>query len=389
MKHQSYGFLHRAFGLVLFGLCLNLSANSPEGSTLEGVFPGSEFAYGVHRLKWTADNNQNGVMDLDEAQIERDNAWVGVSKTEFEQLVKRRRALMYMDNAFVYKKTPTRDLELYVDFPPDWKETDCRPAIIWFFGGAWTVGSPFHFAPQADYFARRGVVCLRVDYRIQTVDGIKNDGYTSGLDAKTAVRWVRKNAGRLGIDPKRIMTGGGSAGGHLAMATQIPSMNDPDDDLSVSAKSAALLMHNPYVVRINDQSWVYQIDFKSLPPVWVGYSTLDKGAYTDDPSKERTRRSGETFVQELQAAGIPLRTYIRDEGGHGFCSRPPHLRASTLDIDDFLQECGLLEAGKAEMAEGPSGAAIMQQHLQRVEAGERIRSEPRQLEFVSIRSEAE
>jgi len=34
--------------------------------------------------------------------------------------------------------------------------------------------------------------------------------------AKSAVRWIRKNAGRLGIDPERIAAGGGSAGGYLS-----------------------------------------------------------------------------------------------------------------------------------------------------------------------------
>jgi acetyl esterase/lipase len=187
-------------------------------------------------------------MDPGEVEVNRAGTWGALDEAEFKNIVLRRRSQLYMENAYVYKKTPTRDLELYVDFPTAWKPSDKRPAIVWFFGGAWNTGSPFAFKPQAEYFSRRGVVGIRVDYRIRTVDGIKNDGYLSGLDAKTAIRWVRKNAAALGIDPENIMAGGDSAGGHLAIATQIPDLNDPADDLSISTKVSALILHNPYVV---------------------------------------------------------------------------------------------------------------------------------------------
>lgn len=367
--------------LFAYALLVTLVA-ADAAEFIDGVEPGTTLSYGVHELKWEADENGNRLMDVGEVQVKREGEWASLNQEEFTQTVSRRRGLMYTENAYTYKKTPTRDLNLYVDFPADWKPSDRRPAILWFFGGAWNTGNPYHFKPQAVYFAQRGVVGINVDYRIRTVDGIVTDGYVSGQDAKTAVRWVRKNAAQLGIDPDRIMAGGGSAGGHLAIATQIPSLNDPDDDVSISATVSALLMHNPYVVRINEKSWVYQIDFKTLPPVWVGYSTKDDGAYTDDPSTKRTERSGESFVKELAEAGIPLRTYIKDEGGHGFCSGPPHLQASTADIDEFLQECGLLDAGEAELPDRISGDGMFNQHLKKVAVGEVDRVLPKTLEFV-------
>ena len=43
--------------------------------------------------------------------------------------------------SFVYKVTAQTPLELIVHYPAAWKETDKRPAIVFFFGGGWTNGS--------------------------------------------------------------------------------------------------------------------------------------------------------------------------------------------------------------------------------------------------------
>lgn len=357
--------------------------NTPDTpETIDGVAPGSHFSYGVHQFQWSADSNANRLIDLDEVQIKVDGTWQAVDEETFNNTIKRRRASLYMENGYVYKKTPTRDLSLYIDFPDNWQATDKRPAIVWFFGGAWNTGTPYAFKPKAEYFAKRGVVCIRVDYRIRTVDGIDTDGFISGHDAKTAIRWVRKNAAKLGIDPDRIIAGGDSAGGHLAIATQISTLNDPTDDTSISTVVSALLLHNPYVVFINPQSWVYQINFKTLPPAWISYGLNDKAAYNDDPSTKRAERNGESFVKELTEAGIPLKTYIKPDAGHGFCSGPPHLGPSTLDLDLFLQQCGLLEKGSAPLPK-TSGGAMLNAFLQTIEAGKLPRTNAKTLSFVS------
>jgi len=360
--------------------------NTP--GTIDAVDPGAHFSYGVHQFQWSADSNANRLIDLDEVEINVNGTWQAVDEDTFTNTIKRRRAGLYMENGFIYKKTPTRDLALYIDFPDNWQESDKRPAIIWFFGGAWNTGTPYAFKSKADYFAKRGVVSVRVDYRIRTVDGIFNDGFISGHDAKTALRWVRKNAGRLGIDPDRIIAGGDSAGGHLAIATQIPTLNDPSDDSSISTKVSALLLHNPYVVFINPASWVYQIDFNTLPPVWISYGLNDKAAYDDDPSSKPSERNGESFVKELSEAGIPLKTYIKADAGHGFCSGPPHLAPSTLDADLFLQQCGLLEKGSASLPQS-SGEAMLNELLQNIEAGKLQPIELKTLEFVTQASTSE
>jgi len=51
--------------------------------------------------------------------------------------------------SFVYKKTKQADLQMVVHFPPGWKESDQRPAMVFFFGGGWTGGTIRQFEPQA------------------------------------------------------------------------------------------------------------------------------------------------------------------------------------------------------------------------------------------------
>ena len=65
-------------------------------------------------------------------------------------------------------------------------------------------------------------------------------------DAKSAVRWLRIKAARLGLDPHRIAAGGGSAGGHIAAATgTLPDFDEPTEDAMISSVPDALVLFNP------------------------------------------------------------------------------------------------------------------------------------------------
>src|ERR1044072_3557971 len=68
----------------------------------------------------------------------------------------------------VYKKTEEGELTLHCFMPADWKATDKRPVIVFFFGGGWKNGAYTQFVPQSEYFASRGIVALSADYRIES-----------------------------------------------------------------------------------------------------------------------------------------------------------------------------------------------------------------------------
>ena len=122
-----------------------------------------------------------------------------------------------------------------------------RPAIVFFFGGGWRAGTPQQFEHQCRYFASRGMVAIAADYRVSSRHQTKADD--SVRDAKSAIRWVRQNAVRLGVDPARIVAAGGSAGGHIAAATGvIDGLDEPAEDTRTSSRPNAMVLFNPVLV---------------------------------------------------------------------------------------------------------------------------------------------
>ena len=82
-----------------------------------------------------------------------------------------------------------------------------------FHGGGFRAGSRKGYLAQCIRLAQRGYVAATVDYRLAPAAPFP----AAVHDVKAAVRYLRANAARLGIDPERIGVTGGSAGGHLAL----------------------------------------------------------------------------------------------------------------------------------------------------------------------------
>ena len=152
-----------------------------------------------------------------------------------------------LGEAHIYKKVGDRGLHLYVIKPEGWKAGDQRPAIVFFHGGGWMIGkgAPTQFNYQGKYLASRGMVSIQVEYRL-IADNRREAPIGACQDAKSAMRWVRSHVAELGIDPERIASGGGSAGGHLAaFVGLVDGTNDPQDDLKISCRPAAMVLYDP------------------------------------------------------------------------------------------------------------------------------------------------
>ena len=149
-------------------------------------------------------------------------------------------------NLELYKQIDTTELFLEVHYPENFNKTNNYSAMIFFFGGGWKDGNRNQFLKHAEYFAKRGLVCFLADYRVENKN--QTSPFESLMDAKSAIRHIRKNAAKYAIDTNKIIASGGSAGGHLAAATaSIIDFNDPEDDLSISCVPNALVLFNPVI----------------------------------------------------------------------------------------------------------------------------------------------
>jgi len=147
----------------------------------------------------------------------------------------------------IYKTSNDVELKAWIFEPAGHQPSDQRAAIVFFFGGGWSGGSPGQFEQQAKYLAERGMVAISADYRVKSRH--KTLANVAVSDARSAIRWVRTNASRLGVDPDRIAAAGGSAGGHLAAATALlPGHEIPDENPGISAAPNALVLFNPVLI---------------------------------------------------------------------------------------------------------------------------------------------
>ena len=244
-----------------------------------------------------------------------------------------------------YKTIGDRDLQIHIHYPPGWKAGDSRPGIIFFFGGGWTGGRVEQFQTQAEYLAGRGMVAARADYRVKSRDGVTPDKCVE--DARSAVRWMRRNAGRLGIDPKKLIASGGSAGGHLAACTMIPKSVEADgDDLSISTIPQAMVLFNPVLSFENEQMLKRLNGNKQLARKISPTRYLDKNsppALILFGTNDRLKIFGDEYWKKAHAIGVRADEYLAEGQGHGFFNRSPWTERTLIAVDKFLTSLGFLK----------------------------------------------
>lgn len=265
--------------------------------------------------------------------------------------------------AEVYKKASGDELWIY-RFSPEGHDPkqDKRPAVVFFFGGGWNGGTVTQFEQHAKYLASRGIVAFVADYRVKSRQ--KTAPNACVADGKSAVRWLRENAARLGVDPNRIAAGGGSAGGHVAATTGIcDGLDDASEaDSTISSKANALLLFNP----------VYDNGPKgyghSRVKEWFPQISPAHNISRDDPptivflgSKDSLIpvATAEKFDADLTAAGVASELHIYEGQPHGFFNERKSQEAfldTVLKMDAFLV--------KLDWLKGPADEKTLKSLLQ-------------------------
>ena len=172
----------------------------------------------------------------------------------------------------VYKKVDGRELHVDVFYTSPVQQRENNVAIALFHGGGWAFGSPSEFYEACRRYARKGYVTFSFQYRLC----INEDGtypnpditpVESTKDARSAIRWLRENAGQLKIDPDKIVVGGQSAGGQLALATALcDTVNEKTDNLNVSPAPNALLLFSSNVNTV--EAWIDNLLGDRRKEIW-------------------------------------------------------------------------------------------------------------------------
>lgn len=262
---------------------------------------------------------------------------------------------------FIYKQSggKARDLEVY--FPEGWDPSKNKaPGVIFFHGGSWTGGNLNQFRHACKYLASRGLVAATVNYQmIPKKDRAalpEGESYKRACitDAKSAIRWMKQHAEELGIDPKRIIAGGGSAGGHISvLATTNPGLNDPGDPKEFDTSVAAYLLFNPAFQ--SDDSSDPEVDFAKhlkadLPPAILFFGDGDNGFMP----------GAEAMLKQLKTLGnTGTELWIAEGQAHGFFNNPPWQDMTLAQADRFLVAHGFL-TGASPLSPPPNDKKLVQ-----------------------------
>jgi acetyl esterase/lipase len=123
------------------------------------------------------------------------------------------------------------------------------PAVVFVHGGGWAFGDPSQAAGNGMHFARAGLATVSLSYRLAP-----EHRFPAQLDdVRRGLRYVRRHAEELGIDARRLVLLGLSAGAHLAMlahlARGVPALEPalPPELAGVSEDVLAVIAHyGPY-----------------------------------------------------------------------------------------------------------------------------------------------
>jgi dienelactone hydrolase len=247
---------------------------------------------------------------------------------------------------YVYKTSAGKERKMEIYFPPGHDPGKAKvPGMILFHGGGWRGGDLSQFRATCEYFASRGLVCATVGYQLPDKGAVEAmpEGQSFKrlciIDAKSAIRWFKANAAELGIDPARIITGGGSAGGHIsALATHAPDLNDPADPKDIDTRVVAYLWFNPAFSpedRKDPAIDILAVMKPELSPAIVFFGDKDPWLKGWIAARDKWKSLGVENIDERTAVGE----------NHGFFNQPTWRTVTLIAADEFLVKQGLLDGG--------------------------------------------
>jgi pectinesterase len=264
------------------------------------------------------------------------------------------------DITYVRYASRALQLDLYLPAHPG---TALLPGIVFVHGGGWRTGVRENFTPMAVYMAEHGYAAATISYRLSP-----DAQYPAAVqDAKAALRWMRANAGRYGIDPLRIAIGGASAGGQIAslagvsegvarFESEAGAVEGAD---GVSSSVQAIVNIDGLSDFTAEAARKYEDDPAKNPSAagaWFGGRYAEKTALWREASplfyvnahtppilfigsaQPRFSVGREAMVERMTALGIPTRVLVLPDTPHSFWLFDPWFGPTMAAMVDFLDK---------------------------------------------------
>ena len=222
--------------------------------------------------------------------------------------------------------TPT--LEIYL---PEKEKSTGAAVVICPGGGYAVVVYQAEGIRTAKEFAKNGVAAFVLKYRLPSDSTMIDKTIGPLQDAQQAIKVVRENAAKWGIDTNKVGIMGFSAGGHLASTeathykkSVIENNNNinlrPDfqilvypvismqDSLTHLGSRTNLLGNNPSKKLIDEFSNELQVD-ENTPPAYITQAADDKVVDVDNSI---------VYFESLRHHNVPVEMHIYPKGNHGF-----------------------------------------------------------------------
>jgi acetyl esterase len=225
------------------------------------------------------------------------------------------------------------------------------PAILYFHGGGWVMGSLEGYDLVSRYLcARSGCALIALDYRLAP-----EHKFPAGIeDAVAAYRWLAREATGLGLDPARIVVAGESAGGNVAAAAAQLLRDEerppclqwliyPNTDLGFDTASFRSCGEGFLLTRAA-MEWfrghylkdISEIDDPRASPLRAADLTRLPPALIYTAGFDPLRDEGHAYADRLTSAGVKTVHREFDSLIHGFVGLRGTVQAAARAMDDMV-----------------------------------------------------
>ncbi|MGH7227037.1 MAG: alpha/beta fold hydrolase, partial [Gemmataceae bacterium] len=244
--------------------------------------------------------------------------------------------------------------ELWLDLAIPKKGEGPLPAIVCLHGGGWIGGERQKMRGTIEVLAGKGYVAISPDYRLAP----RHRFPAQIEDCKAAVRWLRANAEKYHVNPRRIGAFGFSAGAHLACLLGVTGKDDGlegdgGNAEQSSAVQAVVSFFGP--TDFTQPVWSKEVREQHLMPFLGGNAEEKADVYRRASPLTYAGKNAppflfvhgtadaivpiqqsEALVEKLQQANVSARLIAVDGEGHGWgWSRENRLRGIAYMMDFF------------------------------------------------------